>query len=240
MEKDIVYILKNDIDPEELRYSLRSVCENFEFNKVWFFGGCPEGLYPDYCVPVQQKGGSKGQRVWYTYEFVFNTPSLTQQFYLFNDDFFVLKPYDQDMPLINRDLDAHIERLEKKYASSNPGYYELLKRTRDVLVEMNKPTLDYTTHTPLLIDKEKAYQLLSIKNSYLSFRLLYGNINELGGAIIKDVKILGLNTEPAPDAALVSTSDKSFQQGKVGEYIRERFPNPCRYEMQQPKEDVLY
>lgn len=38
MEYDAVYILKNDIDPSELRYSLRSL-ENFPHGKVWFFKG---------------------------------------------------------------------------------------------------------------------------------------------------------------------------------------------------------
>ena len=230
MKRDIVYVLKNDIDPYELRYSLRSVCKNFDFNKIWFFGGCPDGFYPDYCVPLVQKGGSKAERVWYTYEFVFTSTSLTQEFYLFNDDFFVLKPYDQEMPLINKDLDLHIKQLKKKYSLTNPFYYELLERTQTVLKEMNKPTLDYTTHTPLLVDKERASRLLSGANRYLSFRLLYGNFYELGGAIIKDVKIFDLETVPKSNAALVSTSDKSFREGKVGEYIRKQFPKPCKYE----------
>ena len=229
-KKDIVYVLKNDIDPAELRYSLRSVCENFEFNKIWFFGGCPDGFCPDYYVPIIQKGNSKGERVWYTYEFVFTENSLTSDFYLFNDDFFVLKPYDHDMPLISSSLEAHIKFLDKKYNSSGT-YCNLLKRTREALVKRNKTTLDYTTHTPLLVNKDKGYQLLSVPNRYLSFRLLYGNVYNLGGAVIKDVKILGLNKEPKPDAALVSTSDKSFKEGKVGEYIRKRFPKPCRYEL---------
>lgn len=234
-KKDIVYVLKNDIDPAELRYSLRSVCENFDFNKIWFFGGCPDGFCPDYYVPILQKGNTKGERVWYTYEFVFTENSLTPNFYLFNDDFFILKPYDQDMPLISRSLDAHIKFLEEKYGSSS-AYCDLLKRTRKALTKRNKTTLDYTTHTPLLINKDKGYDLLSGLNKTLSFRLLYGNIYNLGGAVTKDVKILGLNKLPKPDATLVSTSDKSFKKGKVGEYIRKRFPNPCRYEL-QPEEE---
>ena len=234
-KRDIVYILRNDIDPTELRYSLRSVCENFEFNKIWFFGGCPDGFYPDYYIPVIQKGGTKGQRVWFTYEFVFTEKSLSKEFYLFNDDFFILKPYDQDLPLLNRDLTAHIEYLEKKYGHSTT-YSSLLKRTQQSLKAMDKSTLDYTTHTPLLVNKENARELLSVPNRYLSFRLLYGNIYNLGGAVIKDVKILGLNKEPKPDAALVSTSDRSFKKGKVGEYIRKRFPKPCRYELRSEEQ----
>lgn len=40
-KRDIVYILRNDMgsDAEELRYSLRSVAENFPARNVWFVGG---------------------------------------------------------------------------------------------------------------------------------------------------------------------------------------------------------
>lgn len=44
---DIVYILKNDVKPDEIRYSLRSIEQNLEHGNVWFFGGIPEGIRPD-------------------------------------------------------------------------------------------------------------------------------------------------------------------------------------------------
>ena len=44
---DVVYVLKSNIDPEELRYSLRSVEKNFPHRYVWFVGSQPEGFKPD-------------------------------------------------------------------------------------------------------------------------------------------------------------------------------------------------
>ena len=38
---DVVYILKNDVKPDEIRYSLRSIEQNLEHGNVWFFGGIP-------------------------------------------------------------------------------------------------------------------------------------------------------------------------------------------------------
>ena len=56
---DIVYILKNDIDSDELRYSLRSVCENFPCRRVIFIGGCPKDIVPDVYIPHEQIGHTK-------------------------------------------------------------------------------------------------------------------------------------------------------------------------------------
>ena len=52
MRHDIVYFVKNTEENEELVYSLRSVEKNFPYNRVWFFGGCPNGLKPDVHIPV--------------------------------------------------------------------------------------------------------------------------------------------------------------------------------------------
>ena len=38
---DVVYIVKEDPRNEELRYSIRSVCENFPVRNIWIFGYCP-------------------------------------------------------------------------------------------------------------------------------------------------------------------------------------------------------
>ena len=63
-KRDIVYILKNDIGTgsDELRYSLRSVAENFPVRYVWFVGGVPEGFKPDKTIKHEQRGGTKWER----------------------------------------------------------------------------------------------------------------------------------------------------------------------------------
>ena len=60
---DIVYILRNDIDSDEIRYSLRSVEKYFPHGKVWFYGGKPAGIEPDEYVKVIQQGASKYAKV---------------------------------------------------------------------------------------------------------------------------------------------------------------------------------
>jgi hypothetical protein len=59
---------------------------------------------------------------------------------------------------------------------------------------------------------------------------LYGNYWNIGGKNIDDVKIVDVDAEPDTDAVFLSTSDKSFEHGKVGKYIRSVFTEPCVYE----------
>lgn len=53
---DVVYIVKEDPDNEELRYSIRSVEENFPVRYIWIFGYCPKWLSNIIYVPVKQDG----------------------------------------------------------------------------------------------------------------------------------------------------------------------------------------
>lgn len=41
---DVVYFVKDTERNEELKYSLRSLEQNWKYNKVWFCGGCPSDL----------------------------------------------------------------------------------------------------------------------------------------------------------------------------------------------------
>ena len=59
---DVVYILKNDIKTDEIRYSLRSIEQNLPHKNVWFVGGQPAGLKPDKALPMKQKGILKWEK----------------------------------------------------------------------------------------------------------------------------------------------------------------------------------
>lgn len=84
---DIVYILRSDIlDTQELTYSLRSLT-NLQHGKVWTAGGRPPGIKPDNALEVKQQGETKWAKVAYTLRKVCNIKELSQEFYLFNDDF---------------------------------------------------------------------------------------------------------------------------------------------------------
>ena len=227
---DIVYILKEDIEPNELRYSLRSVCENFPYNKVWFYTGKPEGITPDEYVPHYQKGVAVWQRTTNTVEAICKNNKITEDFWLFNDDFFIMKPVE-DMPTYyDRTLWRRIQQIEQKRQGLHSLYSTQLRLTRDALQDMGCRTFNYAVHMPMLINRKKGLELIHRYPNLCMFRSVYGNVYKVGGEQHEDVKINNLGKKPDADCDFLSTGDKAFAKGEVGRFIRERFPNKCKYE----------
>ena len=225
---DIVYILRNGIDGDELRYSLRSL-KNIPHDKVWFFGGTPEGLKVDRQVPLEQMGVSVWQKVCWTLEKVCLTKEVSDDFILFNDDFFVMQPIDELPPYYDGTLMKRINALKKKTDGLGSLYSRQLENTRQLLMSEHKKTYNYAVHVPMVINKKKALEVLGKYKRAPMFRSIYGNYWNIGGENIKDVKIVG-EREPKEDCVFLSTSEKSFAKYPVGEFIRERFPDKCEYE----------
>ena len=121
MRHDIVYILKEDIGAEELRYSLRSVQANFPHRRVWFFCGCPDGITPDGYVRFKQTGRNKWQKSTSTFRKIAETDAVSDDFWLFNDDFFVMQKVI-DLPyMIRGSLTDRVAGIREKRTVSGSG-----------------------------------------------------------------------------------------------------------------------
>ena len=230
MEKhDIIYILRNDIEPQELRYSLRSL-KNFPHGKVWFFGGEPAYLKPDRQVYIAQRGATPWERSTFTIQAICNSDKTPEEFWLFNDDFFIMKPLKDLGPRYNGDLWKHAAHIEQRHGGRISAYTAQLRRTAEALESAGFQTRTYAMHIPMLINKENALETLARFPHVPMFRSLYGNMHDIGGENMPDVKIATITEKPAEDAELLSTADNSWIVGEVGRFIRERFPEPCEYE----------
>lgn len=221
---DIVYFVKESAKNEELRYSLRSL-KNFPHDKVFIVGGCPEDLIPDTYIYIPQTQ-NKWENVNKMLKIICDNPLVSDDFWLFNDDFFVMEKITNPTNYFNEDLYKRIVTIENKYKRITP-YTQLI---RDVCVELESmgcETKDYTLHVPLLINKAKMFELLNISDC-IGFRSLYANYYKIGGKQMRDVKIVS-RTKPYRGGIYLSTDDNSFK-GYVGQQIRERFPNKCKYE----------
>lgn len=225
---DIVYILKNDIDDTELIYSIRSVVENFPYNRIWFAGGKPKNITPDRYMELKQKGYTKWEKVTYTLKQICLNDEITNDFWLFNDDFFIMQPVTDFPTAIRGTMRDRIKELRKRYGASS--YQQQLVRTENVLKRRGYDTLDYALHVPILINKEKALETIEEFKGYPMFRCLYGNYNKIEGVMMDDVKVYERNQEPTGNELMLSTTNDSFKYGKVGEYIKQQFPNKCKYE----------
>ena len=225
---DIVYILRNNIDTDEIKYSMRSVVKNFPFNSIWIYGGKSKGIEPDHYVKYMQSGDSRYMKVTNTIKEICQNDDITNQFWLFNDDFFIMQHVDEFPTLYAGTLWERVERIRKKHGGDS-AYSKKLQRTAEVLKREGYDQLDYALHCPILIDRRKALETINHFIGYPMFRSLYGNHHRIGGQAAKDNKIM--NTTDTPnDCLFVSTSDHAYRDGVIGKYIRATFNKPCRFE----------
>lgn len=222
---DIVYFVKEDKKNEELRYSLRSLT-NFPYNKVYFYGGCPDGIKPDFHYKVIQNEDTKWKNVNLMLKMACNNPNITDNFWLFNDDFFIMRKVNKPKNYRNGDLYKRIVQLEDKYKSITP-YSQQLRDMCQELEALGCTTLNYALHLPMLINKDKARHLLSISDSPM-FRCLYGNYYKVKAVYSRDVKVCG--SKVYKSGCYLSTDDNSFKS-YVGDQIRKKFNTKCKYEL---------
>ena len=225
---DIVYILKDELDTDELRYSLRSVEQNFPHRKVFFVGGQPKGFKPDGKIEHKQTGSNKWENIRSSMWKVLDCEDMTEDFYLFNDDFFVMKPVKKFVNMCDGTLTRRIDELVAECSGFNP-YARTLLKAREELKTLGCPIMNYDLHTPMLINKKMARTSIN-KCASPQMRSIYGNINRIPYVIHPDVKVYGLDVVPE-DPDYLSTNDDTFEKGKVGEYIRTVFDKPSRFEV---------
>ena len=223
---DIVYFVKDTAKNEELRYSLRSLT-NFPHKKVWFYGGCPKGLKPDVHIYVDQTKPTKWENIFMMFKMVCENKDISKDFWLFNDDFFVMKPINYKPNFYDGDLYKRVVTLEDKHNGVTP-YSQQLRYTLQELEGLGCSTTNYALHVPMLINKVKGKELTNIIDGPM-IRCLYGNYFSIGGKQHSDFKIDSI-TKGYKDSDFLSTNDKSFHDGLVGKQIREIFNNKCKYE----------
>ncbi len=232
---DIVYFVKDCTINEELRYSLRSIEKNFKYRDVWFYGGCPVNLKPDHHVAVAQNEPSKWERVRAMMMKACENDKITEDFWLFNDDFFVLRPVPEDIPpYYNGSVYKQIVKVENRHGMVINDYTKRLRHLCQTLERAGKDCKNYGVHKPMLINRKKMLEVLKMFPDEPMNRALYGNYWDIGGVRRKDMKIR-VNSYPKMDEVktkweFVSTSDDSFREGEVGKYIRGKFNKISRFE----------
>ena len=224
---DIVYFVKDTKVNEELRYSLRSLV-NFPHGKVWFYGGCPDGLKPDVHIKIPQDQPTKWANIFKMFKLACHNPNISYNFWLFNDDFFIMEPIKQPKYYYYEgNLYKRVVTLEDRRGGITP-YSQQLRYTLQELEGMGCETKNYAVHTPMLINKAKGVELCNIINGPM-IRCVYGNYFKVDGVDHRDFKIDSVS-KVWTKGEYLSTNDKSFNHGKVGEQLKGIFKQKCQYE----------
>lgn len=225
---DVVYFIKDGVRNEEFRYSLRSICENMPFNRVWVFGGCPTNIIPDVRIRVDQEGKTKWDKVHAMLKLACENKELSDDFILFNDDFFIMKPTDKIGVYHRGLLEDHVKVLGKSpYANMLSGIDEELKRRK-------LGTYSYELHIPFIFNKKKLLKLLNDNPDLRCTRTMYGNTYKIGGERKSDVKIFSSN--PAFDfknSDMLSTDDPVINvNNDAWRWLKKQFPKKSKYEIE--------
>lgn len=235
---DIVIPLKANPDNESLRYCLRSIAENVPHNRIFVIGGKPEWVTGVIHIPDASGDVSRYARIANSILIAGTIPELTDDFVLFNDDFFALEPI-QSIDTNHRGLLRH--HIEQLSAGKHSVVYKRSLIATGQLLRANgiANPRSYELHLPMIINKENL-RLLELgmiealgdgPHRMYQWRSLYGNWYKIGGTKTEDVKVYGRIQKTWTQGPIVSTSNLAFRHGKVGEHIQSRFKTKCRFEI---------
>lgn len=234
---DIVYAVRDSSPNEELRYSLRSVERNWgPHGKIWFFGGKPTGLEPDEYIHVTMPLSDKWKNIHRTMRRICMEDAVTEDFWYFNDDFFVVRATREDMPQqVNGELWDAIVEVERTFGCET-SWTRQLRVLVDVLGRGGMGQRNFEVHKPMLINRRRMLAMMDEFPCVWFFRSMYGNYYDIpaenaGDVLVMDNSDISRMLEMRP--VFLSSTEESFASGGIGRYIRAEFPDACRQEVDE-------
>jgi hypothetical protein len=181
---DVVYICKAG-NNEELRYSIRSVVKNLQFSNIWVVGGKPDWYVGNYISVPQDK--SKYANARNNLRAICRSTDISDSFILMNDDFYIVNKV-KTIPYMHGGL--LIDKIKRyKDLTGETRYVAMLKKTlANLSRRLKKDILDYELHVPMVMEKEKLSEVVGVPDFW---RSRYGNLFDVGGTEIDDVKVYG-------------------------------------------------
>ena len=226
---DIVYIYKQDLnDSEELKFSIRSVVQNWDYRKIWIIGDCPQWLDKNKIgvLGYNRHFGNKYQDVNNKLLEACDCLDISDNFWFFNDDFFIMKKINSEKYKVYSD-----GTLENKLLSvtiKNPTDKAYIEGFEDLLEEFPNG-ISYETHTPMLFNKKQLKELLIKYPQSPCRRSLYGNYYGVEAETRKDCKIYKLTEKFNQKEPILSTTNIAFF-GNSGKIIKSMFKEKTIYE----------
>lgn len=232
---DVAYICGPSAANEQLRYSLRSL-GNLAHGDVWIAGRAPTWIRNARYLPVKQTA-MKHVNTWNALKLL--SQKGPAEFYLFNDDFYILSRMDH-IPVYHRGSFDEVTRAHSGLRKLR-WWLQKAERTRELLVTLGHDPADllsYELHMPMPIvrtDLAQAIADLERRGKYPGHgymkRSYVGNYVKLGGRQRYDCKVHS-SSEGITDRDFLSTSDVSWR-GVAGMKVRQRFAEPSRYERRE-------
>lgn len=232
--KDVLIPYRSSDGGAELRYALRSIAKNLPHGKVYIVGDS-EPWFSDELVHVPKM----------QYVYAFNDAEmnirkgikseLSEDFYFFNDDFYVLKPI-KSIP--NYHLGTLQSCLEERLArTGRSSYTDAIKKTMNYLKDRgyNEP-LNYSAHIPCVLNKHNRRTVSNTvldrlaRGDKLLVRAIYGNIYYTDPVYTPDVKVYDITSTTSPGVPQFISSNQLSFNNALGKHLQAMFPQPSKYE----------
>lgn len=232
---DVVYPVRKAEPNTELRFSLRSL-RNLEHRQAVIVGYCPEFVRRSTVLHLprtQDRREGATRNVVLHIEAAVADDRVSDPFYLFNDDFYVMVPME-NVPLYHRGpLSEVVTYYRSKHHTG--AYYRSLLETMEALQQRGYSNpLAYNLHVPMLIHKEPMTMAIAIALSLKmpDIRTIYGAMLKKDGTFLSNdpKRRTGWKQPGWEQWPLLSSNDDLHHNG-VLTHLQDRFPGTSRYEL---------
>lgn len=227
--RDIVYPVRRGDWNLELRYSLRSLV-NLPHARVILVGYVPSWANPDIgLIRDQGKEAPWHASAMHLLHAMDQIRDLSDPFYLFNDDFYVMQPMDQ-IPILNRG--PYRELIQWYGKAMHRGiYFRGMEKTLELLDGMGyQDPLAFNLHAPMPIAHCQYRDAYSKAKGIIApdTRTVYGNLLGEVGVHTEDFKVYPRTKDFTSWPFLSSNDDVSHTQ--IGKLLASTFPGQSAYE----------
>ena len=193
---DIVYILKQQEENLDLRYSLRSVAKYVTgFEKIWCAGYKPKWLSDEVGYIPANQSGNKWQNALQNLINACQCNDVSEDFALFNDDFFALRPCN--IQSVNYCCGTIDSAIRKWVCAGDSEWRRAFWQSKELLEKLGcEHFADFALHMPMLMNRHKFLKLMKLKEvrrhvrryKHISFRTIYGNYYWSDPVVVNDCK----------------------------------------------------
>ena len=233
---DVVIPVRHGDSNEELRYALRTIDAHLPHGRVWLAGFRPGWASGEVGHVPNAQRWTKHENSLRNLLAACRHPDVSEEFVLWNDDFFLLQALPGGVPTMHR---GPVREFLAGYGRARSQYLSGMDATARILQGLGvEDPLCYELHVPMPMTKTgvlEAYAAATAprapRHPALQLRTLYGNLSGVSGERVEDVKIFKSDQpwEPGP-VPFLSTMDPYWGVHPASRAIIAKHPKPCRYE----------
>lgn len=241
---DLVYIVKEDDNNEELRYSLRSIAKYLPESRVWIVGHKPNWVQNVEYIHTEQKAG-KWQNSVNNIIAACRSEDITDDFVLMNDDFFAVRPI-KDLEASCNVAIGTIDQAIQKYINHKSAWFDAFKYAKELLEQMGieGPYYNYESHSPIILNKKLFLEFINMPEiqdfmktkKILHKRSVYKNIYKIKPKMLpEDIKLnkdddIKTKTKICDWFSVYDRQIHCLSYPQLNLYLKANYPTQCKYE----------